>query len=186
MRAPVSIVLAGLFLSLSAANAAEPPKARAKSEQTKLICKTGAKERATGDALKLYFNYNLPVTYEPEDPTMPYGRQMMLLSGRPVVQLFFEKAPGPAGENGEFLQPMQCAFARRAIRNNEPTQAQILLAPGKAHWISQGIGQRGAAAERAVLQPAGDWTFAHQFEQVFTLEIEDRKSFITSHLPRAL
>jgi len=157
-----------------------------KPSQNKLICKTGPEKRALGQPLKLYLNFNLPIVFEAEDPTVPFGRQTMLLAGRPVVQLFFEKATGPAGDNGENLQPMQCAFARRGIKGSEPALVQILLQPNQVTWLSQGIGQRGAAAERAVIQPAGDWGFAYQHEQIFVLELDDRKGFITSQMPKAL
>jgi hypothetical protein len=128
---------------------------------------------------KLYFTYNVPFVHEPEDPTMPYGRQTMLLAGRPVVQLFFERSPLPAGDNGEQLQPAQCAFAKRAVRANEPSQVQILLVPGQVHWISQPIGLKAPA----VLTPPGDWSFLQEPERVFWVNLDDPKNFVTSQMP---
>lgn len=155
--------------------------------QTKLICKTAGDKRAPGQALKLYFRYNLPLVYEPEDPTMPFGRQILLLAGRPAVQLFFEKSAGPAGESGELLQPMQCAFARRALRAGEPSQAQILQPLNQVTWLSQPLGQRPPnRAEQVTATPTGDWAFASQYEQVFTLELDDGKNFVTAQQPKPL
>ncbi len=152
----------------------------------RLLCKTGPEKR--NSPLKLYFHYNLPFQFEPEDPTMPLGRQVVVLAGKPVVQLFFEKAPLAAGENGENLQPMQCAFARRALREREPSQVQILLAGNQTNWISQAVGQRVGAitGEYAILTPTGDWTFAYQFERVFSIEIDEMKTFVTTQLPKPL
>ncbi len=168
--------------------AQEKPKSHHKASQTKIICKTGPEKRTPGQPLRLYFNYNLPMVFEAEDPTVPYGRQMLLLAGRPVMQLFFEKAPGAAGENGELLQPMQCAFARRAVKAGEPSQVQILLPSTQVHWLSQTIGQRvqGPTVDRAALTPAGDWSFASQFERVFSVEIEDMKNFVTTQMPKEI
>jgi hypothetical protein len=155
------------------------PAPKAKVSAHRLLCKTGAEKQASGQGPKLYFNYNVPFVHEPEDPTMPYGRQVMLLAGRPIVQFFFERSPLPAGEHGEQLQPMQCAFAKRAIRANEPTQVQILLQPGQVHWISQPIGVK----RPALLTPPGDWSFLNEPERVFSLNLDDPKNFITSQLP---
>lgn len=174
-----------LALSLTATTQAAPERPKAKPSANRLLCKTGPEKRAPGQALRLYFNYNLPFIFEPEDPTLPFGRQVMLLAGRPVVQMFFEKASGPAGVNGELLQPMQCAFAHRALRSNEPSQVQILLGhqPQQVSWLSQPIGQR-AGVDRANLTPPGDWTFASLPEQVFAVELEDTKTFVSSQIPR--
>jgi len=172
-----------LALLVPTLNLANPPKA-AKVSGSRLFCKTGPEKRAPGQALKLYLNYNLPFVFEAEDPTLPYGRQVVLLAGRPVVQLFFEKAPGPAGENGELLQPMQCAFARRAVRASEPSQVQVLLNPNQVSWISQAIGQRGGAAERALVQPGGDWAFAYEPDRIFSVELDNPKTFITNQMPK--
>lgn len=159
-------------------------------KQTKLICKTGSDHRRADQPLKLYFSYHLPFQFEPEDPTMPYGRQVVVLAGRPVVQLFFSPARGGAGENGERLEPMQCAFAKRGLRAGEPSQVRILLPQGQVSWLTQSIGQRPGPAplsfERAVVAPAGDWAFAGQPEKVFTIELDDTKTFVTSQLPKAL
>lgn len=154
----------------------------------RLICKTGSESRSSAQPLKLYFQYHLPVVFEPEDPTVPYGRQMLLASGRPLVQMFFEKSAVPAGENGEKLAPMTCAFAKRVVARNEPGQVQIFMPSGQIHWLTQGIGQRPGpkqlSFERAVVAPAGDWGFASQFEKVFSVELEDMKTFVTTQLPR--
>ena len=160
------------------------------SRQTKLICKTGSERRPANQPLKLYLSYNLPFQFEPEDPTVPFGRQVLVMAGRPVVRLNFEKAPEAAGENGENLQPMQCAFAKRALGAQEPSQAQILLPQGQVSWLTQALGQRPGVAqlnfERAVVAPAGDWAFASQFEKVFTVELDNPRNFVTSQLPKAL
>jgi hypothetical protein len=185
----ISFFLLALALSLPAQSA---PRTRAATDlkQTKLICKTGPERRAAHQPLRLYLNYNLPLQFEPEDPTLPFGRQTMVLAGRPVMQLFFEKAPGAAGENGENLQPMQCAFAKRPIRANEPNQAQIIMSPAQPHWLTQTIGQRPGPAQlsfaRATIAPAGDWSFASQFEKVFSLELDDASTFVTSQLPKVI
>jgi hypothetical protein len=184
-------IFSGLFLSLVASAAGQPPGRRApEAPQTKLICKTGAETRSPAQPLRLYFNYNVPFVFEPEDPTVPFGRQVVVLAGKPVMQLFFEKAGEAAGENGEYLQPMQCAFPKRALHANEPSQVQILLSPAKPHWLSQTIGQRPGPAqlsfERAVMAPAGDWGFASQYDKVFSIELDDTRSFVTSHLPKVI
>src|SRR3989344_398701 len=100
------------FLTISAAYSAPAAKAVG-GKPGRLLCKTGTENRAATQALKLYFQYHLPMMYEPEDPTVPFGRQVMVLSGRPLVQMHFEKSPEAAGENGEKLAPMTCAFAKR-------------------------------------------------------------------------
>lgn len=174
MRAMILVIVS--FLSTAAFAA---PKAKV-SPSNRLICKTGEKLSA-GQGPKLYFTYNVPFMNEPEDPTMPMGRQVLLLAGRPVVQLLFERAPVAAGENGEQLQPSQCAFAKRAIKNGEPDRVQILLAPGQVGWISQPIGMRNPP--RTLLTPPGDWAFASEPERIFTLDIDDTKNFVTSDLP---
>lgn len=174
----MKLFLAAFFLASGGVWAATVPASapKAKPMANRLICKTGIEKKGVN---KLYFTYNLPFVHEPEDPTMPYGRQTLLLAGRPVVQLFFERAPLPAGENGEQLQPNQCAFAKRAVRGNEPAQVQILLSPGQVHWISQPIGPKIPA----VLTPPGDWSFLQEPERVFWLNLDDPKNFITSQLP---
>lgn len=186
----LSLLILSFTLVSQAIAAPRVLRAPGEQRQTKLICKTGSERRAATQPLRLYFNYNLPMQFEPEDPTMPFGRQVMVLAGRPMMQLFFEKAPGPAGENGENLQPMQCAFPKRAIQANEPAQAQILLPQAQPHWLTQTIGQRPGPAqlsfERATVAPAGDWAFASQFEKVFALELDDTRTFVTSQLPKVL
>jgi hypothetical protein len=175
----MKIFMAIIVGAVAAGNLWAAPAPKAKASANRLICKTSAEKRAPGPSPQLYFNYNVPFVHEPEDPTMPYGRQVMLLGGRPIVQLFFERSPLPAGEHGEQLQPMQCAFAKRAIRANEPTQVQILLQPGQVHWISQPIGLK----RPATLTPPGDWSFLNEAERVFSLNLDDPKNFITSQLP---
>lgn len=170
----IALALVAVFL---AGNSWAAPGPKAKPAANRLICKTGPEKRATNP--KLYFTYNVPFVHEPEDPTLPYGRQTMLLAGRPIVQLFFERSPLPAGENGEQLQPMQCAFAKRAVRNNEPGQVQILMQPGQVHWISQPIGMKTSA----LLTPPGDWSFLQEPERVFWLNLDDPKNFITTQMP---
>lgn len=156
----------------------------------RLLCRTGAENRAANQPLKLYFQYHLPVLFEAEDPTMPFGRQVMVAAGRPLMQMFFEKSDGPAGDNGEKLAPMTCAFARRVVGPSEPSQVQIFLPSGQVHWLSQSVGQRPGpkqlSFERAVFAPAGDWAFASQHEKVFAIELEDLKTFVTTQAPKAL
>lgn len=157
----------------------------AKAKASTLICKTAAEKMAAGQSLKLYFTQNLPIVFEPEDPTVPLGRQVMLLAARPFVQFSFEKSSGAAGENGEFLQPMQCAFAKRALKPTEPSQVQIILPAKQVQWISQSLGQSPkSVGSRAMVLPVGDWRFASKFEQVFTLDLDDPKAFVTSQLPK--
>jgi hypothetical protein len=187
-------VFAGFFVLLGCfslvAFAAPERKEHQANKANRLFCKTGPETRAGGQPLRLYFQYNLPVVFEPEDPTVPFGRQLMGLSSRPVVQLTFDRASEPAGENGEKVDPMTCAFAKRVVSASEPNHVQILLAPGQVHWITQGIGQRPGprqlSFERAVLTPAGDWAFASQFEKVFVVDLDDTKTFVTTQLPKAL
>lgn len=185
----MKILIAAFVFSALPALAAPVVLRASEPKQTKLICKTGAERRPANQPLRLYFNYNLPFQFESEDPTVSYGRQVVVLGGRPVVQLFFEKANEAAGENGENLQPMQCAFAKRAVRLNEPSQVQILLPQGQTHWLTQSVGQRpGPAAlsfERATFAPAGDWAFASQFEKVFTIELDNTRTFVTGQVPKA-
>jgi hypothetical protein len=195
MRFPYALLF--ITLTISSAFAAAPTPAVIPSgtsakaitqKATRLFCKTGAENRSANTPLKLHFQYHLPVMFEPEDPTLPFGRQVMVLSGRPLVQLNFEKSPEPAGENGEKLAPMTCAFAKRVVAPSEPAQVQIFLPTGQVHWLSQSIGQRTGpkqlSFERAVVAPAGDWAFASQFEKVFSVELEDTKNFVTTQLPR--
>jgi len=84
------------------------PLARAADEpgqfRQRLLCKTGTESRASSQPLKLFFQYNFPILVEPEDPTLAYGRQTMVLTGRPLMLLFFEKSPEAAGEHGEHLE----------------------------------------------------------------------------------
>jgi hypothetical protein len=182
-------LLALMILVAPAFSQAQENRGRA-ARPNRLVCKTGPEKRAVNQPLRLYFQYNVPFLFEPEDPTMPFGRQVFVLGGRPVMQLFFEKATGPAGENGENLQPMQCAFMRRAVRRGEPSQVQILTPGEKMHWITQQVGQKtlqgGLSLERATIAPAGDWAFSYQFEKVFVLDIDDMKNFVTSQLPKPL
>lgn len=156
----------------------------------RLLCKTGSESRSANQPLRLYFQYHLPVLFEPEDPTVPYGRQVLVASSRPLVQLHFEKSYVPAGDNGEKLAPMTCAFAKRVVSQNEPSQVQIFLPTGQTHWLTQTIGQRPGpkqlSFERAVVAPAGDWAFASQFEKVFVVELDDLKTFVTTQAPKAL
>jgi hypothetical protein len=160
------------------------------SNPKRLFCKTGSENRAANQPLKLYFQYHLPMLFEAEDPTLPFGRQELVASGRPLMQLFFEKSYVPAGENGERLAPMTCAFAKRVVSASEPSQVQIFLpnGQGQVHWLTQSVGQRPGpkqlSFERAVMAPAGDWAFASQFERVFSIELDDMKTFVTTQLPR--
>jgi hypothetical protein len=169
------------------AGKAARPASEANKGQIKLICKTGSDKRAPGQPLKLFFQYNLPFQFEPEDPTVPFGRQTFVLAGRPVVQLYFEKSPNGAGERGENLAPMQCAFANRALGPKDPNQVQILIPAGEVAWLSQTLGQKpGGGQERALVAPASDWSFAYQYDKVFTLELENTKDFVTTQKPKAL
>ena len=171
-------------LAATRAKAPEAPRA-----QTKLLCKTGAEKRAPGQLLKLFFQYNVPFQFEPEDPTVPFGRQVVVLAGRPVMQLFFEKAPIAAGERGEELAPMQCAFAKRPIGPREPSQVQILLPASEVTWMSQTVGQKpGYGPERTLMSPGpgNDWAFTYQHEKVFVVELDDAKDFVTAQKPRPL
>ena len=156
----------------------------------RLFCRTGAENRAANQPLELFFQYDLPLVFEAEDPTVPFGRQALVLQGRPLIQLQFRKAAEPAGESGEKLEPMTCAFARRALAGNEPNKVQIFLPTGQTHWLTQGIGQRPGpkqlSFERAVISPAGDWAFAFQFDKIFTVELDDMKTFVTTQMPKAL
>ena len=187
------LLSAVLFLAtFSQAMAADRPAARANNpaKTNRLICKTGSENRSSNQQLELYFQYYLPILFEAEDPTVPFGRQVMVLTARPLVQMHFRKSAEAAGENGEKLEPMTCAFAKRPLNAGEPNHAQIYLPAGQAHWLSQAIGQRPGpkqlSFERAVIAPVGDWSFASQFDKVFALEIDDMKSFTTTQLPKAL
>jgi hypothetical protein len=183
-----ALVLAALFLTPSVH--AEPrPAARPKAEpaRVRLLCKTGPEKRAPGQPLKLFFQYNLPFQFEPEDPTIPYGRQTFVLAGRPVVQLYFEKSAVAAGERGEDLAPMTCAYAKRPLGRAEPTQVQILIPVGEKAWISQSLGQKpGYGQERVTIAPGSDWGFASQYEKVFAIDLDDAKDFVTAQRPRPL
>jgi hypothetical protein len=188
MRSPLLIAFVALAaLSTASAFAAAP---RGTLKTNRLLCKTGAETRAASQPLELYFQYNLPVVYEPEDPTVPYGRQILVLQGRPLVVLHFRKSAEPAGENGEKLEPMTCAFAKRVVPASAPNHVQIFLPTGQTHWLTEGIGQRPGpkqlSFERAVIAPAGDWSFASQFDKVFTVDLDDMKNFVTTQLPKAL
>jgi hypothetical protein len=174
---------------------AASPRAMAASQKSsahpnRLYCKTGPEARAANQSLDLYFQYNLPVMFEAEDPTVPYGRQALILQGRPLMQLTFRRAAEGAGENGEKLEPMTCAFARRTVTAAEPNHVQIFLPSGQTHWLTQGVGQRPGprqlSFERAIMQPAGDWAFASQFDRVFYVDLDDMKTFVTTQLPKAL
>ena len=186
-------LLAALSVLISSSAFAAPdrvvlPKGTAKPNR--LFCKTGSENRPSQQSLELFFQYHLPVVFEPEDPTVPFGRQVMVLQGRPLVELRFKKSAEPAGESGEKLEPMTCAFARRVVAANEPSHLQIFLPAGQTHWLSQSLGQRTGpkqlSFDRAVFAPAGDWSFASQFEKVFSVEVEDLKSFVTTQLPKAI
>jgi hypothetical protein len=188
------LFLAFALMFASSAFAAErvvAPSNRTLNAKNRLICKTGSENRNANQPLELYFQYHLPVLFEAEDPTVPFGRQVLLLAGRPMVQFHFKKASEPAGENGEKLEPMTCAFAKRALSASDPNHAQIFLPTSQQpHWLSQTIGQRPGpkqlSFERAVIAPAGDWAFASQFEKVFTLDLDDAKNFATTQLPKAI
>lgn len=173
---------------LSGASIGKDGKPAMPTNPRRLLCKTGAENRSASQPLKLYFQYHLPVLFEPEDPTVPFGRQVLVASGRPLMVLHFDKSEQPAGENGEKLAPMTCAFAKRVVAPGEPSQLQIFLPAGQTHWLSQHVGQRPGpkqlSFERAIVAPAGDWAFASQFEKVFSVEIEDMKTFVTTQMPR--
>jgi len=177
-----------LLLNAPAFAAGAPPKAKAaEAPRARLLCRTGAEKRAPGQPLKLFFQYNLPFQFEPEDPTIPYGRQTFVLAGRPVVQLYFEKSPTAAGDRGEDLAPMTCAYAKRPLSRAEPSQVQILVPVGEKAWISQTLGQKpGYGQERITLAPGTDWGFASQYEKVFAVELDDAKDFVTARQPRPL
>ena len=185
------VVMISLVLAANSGMAAgERKEPREANKANRLYCKTGPENRSPTQPLRLYFQYHLPVVFEPEDPTVPFGRQLVALTGRPVVQLNFERSSEPAGENGEKLDPMTCAFAKRVVSATEPNHVQILLAPGQVHWLTQSLGQRPGprqlSFERAVVSPAGDWAFASQFEKVFTVDLDDAKTFVTTQMPKAL
>jgi hypothetical protein len=186
MRFLLSVL--AIFASLSTAMAAPAPKAAAKANR--LFCRTGLESRPNSQSLDLNFQYLMPVMYEPEDPTMPFGRQVVVLSGRPLVQLNYRRASEAAGENGEKLEPMTCAFAKRTVAPHEPNHVQIFLPTGQTHWLGQAIGQRPGpkqlSFERAIMNPAGDWSFASLFNQVFFVDLDDTKNFVTTQLPKAL
>lgn len=194
MRIPFALSL--ILAAFSTASLAAPPAVIPSGNKTaaakpgRLLCKTGAENRPASQPLKLFFQYHMPMMFEPEDPTVPFGRQVMVLSGRPLVQMYFEKSPEAAGENGEKLAPMTCAFAKRAVSASEPSQVQVFLASGQVQWLTQSLGQRPGpkqlSFERAVLAPAGDWAFASQFEKVFAVELDDPKTFVTTQMPKAL
>lgn len=40
---------------------------------------------------------------------------------QPNIDIFFTKASGPSGANGEFLNPGECSWLDRAINNAEPS-----------------------------------------------------------------
>ncbi len=184
-----------LFVTLSMASAADRSAAPATTahvaaKANRLFCKTGSESRPASQALELSFQYHLPILIESEDPTVPFGRQMMVLSGRPLMQLRFRKAAEPAGDNGEKLEPMTCAFAKRVVSATEPNHAQIFLPTGQTHWLSQAIGQRPGpkqlSFERAIFAPAGDWAFASQFDKIFYVDLDDMRNFVTTQQPKAL
>lgn len=183
-------LLAFTLFTLTSAFAADRPILRPAGKANRLLCKTGSEARTANQPLELYFQYYLPILFEAEDPTVPFGRQVMVLTARPLVQMHFKKAAEPAGENGEKLEPMTCAFAKRVVSPREPNHAQFYLPAGQPHWLSQSVGQRPGpkqlSMERAVIAPVGDWAFASQFERVFAVELDDMKSFTTTQLPKAL
>jgi hypothetical protein len=188
MRKPSPLMVALFTITaLSTASAFSAPKLAPKANR--LFCKTGSENRPANQTLDLFFQYDLPVVFEAEDPTVPFGRQSMVLQGRPIMQLQFRKSGEPAGDNGEKLEPMTCAFAKRVVAANEPNKVQIFMPSGQTHWLTQGVGQRPGpkqlSFERAVISPAGDWSFAFQFDKVFSVEIEDMKTFVTTQMPRA-
>ncbi|RZA08710.1 MAG: hypothetical protein EOP11_04005 [Proteobacteria bacterium] len=166
---------------------AKPKAGSPPSSASRLLCKTGPEKRAPGQPLKLFFQYNLPFQFEPEDPTIPFGRQTFYLAGRPVMQLYFDKSPVAAGERGENLSPMSCAFAKRPLNRGEPSQVQILIPVGEKAWISQTIGQKpGYGPERVTLAPGSDLAFTYQYEKVFSVDLDDAKDFVTAQKPRPL
>lgn len=179
---PLFVILA-LSPFSALANPLEKGKKVTASPQNRLICRTSTDKKLANQ--KMYFHYNLPLLFEPEDPTVPFGRQAVVLAGKPVVQLYFERAPLPAGEKGENLQPMQCAFVKRAVKANEPAQVQILVAGNQITWMSQPLGHK-VGSEKPTMIPAGDWTFAYKQDQLFAVDLEDTKNFITSQIPKEL
>lgn len=176
----IALILAPLAAS---ANPLEKGKKLSTPPQNRLICRTSADKKLANQ--KMYFHYNLPLLFEPEDPTVPFGRQAVVLAGKPVVQFYFERAPLPAGDKGENLQPMQCAFAKRAVKPNEPAQVQILVAGNQITWMSQPLGQK-VGSEKPTMIPSGDWTFAYKQDQLFYVDLEDTKNFVTSLVPKEL
>jgi hypothetical protein len=186
MKFPLALLLlTSLTASLPgfAANPLEKGKKMGNSPQNRLLCRTTQDKKMANQ--KMVFRYNLPLQFEPEDPTVPFGRQTVVLAGKPVVQFFFERAPLPAGDRGENLQPMQCAFAKRTVRANEPNQVQILVAGNQITWMSQPLGQK-VGSEKPTMIPAGDWTFTYQQDQVFFVDLDDTKTFVTSQMPKEM
>jgi hypothetical protein len=188
MRSPLYALLAFSALIAASSMAAVPMKLPTKPNR--LFCKTGAENRAATQPLELYFQYNLPVVFEAEDPTVPFGRQTMVLQGRPLMQLNFRKSAEAAGDGGEKLEPMTCAFAHRKVSASEPSHVQIFMPMGQTHWLTEAVGQRPGpkqlSFERAIMTPAGDWSFASQFERIFYVDLEDMKTFVTTQLPHPL
>jgi hypothetical protein len=180
-----NLLLLGMLFSLItvAAPLEKSKKSPTGAMSNRLLCKTSAEKKASYQ--KMHFHYNLPLQFEPEDPTMPFGRQNVILGGRPVVQFYFEKAASAAGGRGENLLPMQCAFARRTVKANEPNQVQILISGNQITWMSQPLGQR-IGSEKPTIVPTGDWSFAYKSEQVFSVEIDDLKTFVTAQMPKEL
>jgi hypothetical protein len=187
MRFLSTVITASVFMISSASALAA---AKATAHPYRLFCRTGSESRALNQPLELYFQYNLPVIFEAEDPTVPYGRQTLVLQGRPLMQLTFRKAQESAGDNGEKLEPMTCAFARRTLTASEPNHVQMFLPTGQTHWLTEVVGQRPGprqlSFERAIMQPAGDWSFASQFDRVFYVDIDDMKTFVTTQLPHGV
>jgi hypothetical protein len=180
-----SLIVLGICFSLIsvAAPLEKSKKASSAPLSLRLICKTPAEKKSSPQ--KMHFHYNLPLQFEPEDPTMPFGRQNVILGGRPVVQFYFEKSNSPAGERGENLLPMQCAFARRTVKANEPNQVQILISGNQITWMSQPLGQK-IGSEKPTLIPTADWSFAYKSEQVFSVELDDLKTFVSTQMPKEL
>ncbi len=183
MKFPIGLLLLTLSLTSFAANPSEKGKKMGVAPQNRLLCRTTLDKKLTNQ--KMYFRYNLPLQFEPEDPTVPYGRQAVVLAAKPVVQFYFERAALPAGERGENLQPMQCAFAKRAVRANEPNQVQILVSGNQITWMSQPLGQK-VGAEKPTMIPAGDWTFAYKQDQLFFVDLDDTKAFVTTQMPKEM
>jgi len=85
---------------------------------------------------------------------------------------------------------MTCAFAHRALGAADPSRVQIVMPAGQVNWLSQGVGQRPGPKElsfdRMVVQPEATGPFASQFEKVFSVDLDDAKTFVTTQMPKVL